>query len=196
MPILLPLPDDLSGDDEVARYWAAFATRTDVIEQALAGLGDATIEVRGNGGRPIGTVSCSDYHRKFSAITWSLTTDTFGNGGVGEIKSRWRKPNKLQGWISGEQRTNSTDFVTYGRHPDESGLIYLALHETAHVSELGIETWKRCWNAHKDEGGDRDDYANTALWRENEQVANAIVRSICLELDLPRLENPSVGYPD
>jgi hypothetical protein len=195
MPTIQPLPPDLAGDLEVADYWAEFGQRAMEIEADLAGLGAEIIEVRGNLLTLVGTVAAADVHRKFSAISWSLTTDNFGNGGIGEIKSRWENPGQLEGWISGEQRTNATDFKVYASHPDRQGLNYLALHETAHVTELGIETWKRCWNEHRDLGGNRNNYPYTAPWRMNEKIANAIVRSVCARLGLPLLE-PSVGYPN
>lgn len=195
MPTIHPLSADLAENQVLAQHWADFAQRAIEIEEALAGLDGEIIEVRGNQGTLVGTVSAADVHRKFSAISWSLTSDSFGNGGVGEIRSRWENPGELEGWLSGEQRTNAADFTIYASHPDRQGLNYLALHETAHVTELGIETWKRCWNAHRDDGGNRNNYPYTALWRENEKIANAIVRSVCTRLGLPLLE-PAVGYPN
>lgn len=196
MPTLKPLSHLLSGNAALAQHWSSFGARMAGIEAALAQLPASTrFEVRGRtSDRFLGAVTIADLRRKFAGISWELTGDQFGNGGVGEIRSNWKNKKKPTVWLSADQRTNAAHFLTYAAHPGESGLIYLALHETAHVTELGLTVGNHCWTMHRNQGGDRHDYPNTLHWKYNEAIANSIVRCVCARLELNELQNPNEGY--
>ena len=195
MPVRRPLSAALQANAQLVRDWDDFGVKLQEISAALTALPDhVSFRIDGPNSGYLGLVTAPDLRRKFDNISWTLTDASFSNGGVGEIASQWSDPNRTV-WLSADQKTRAADFTAYALHSQKSGLIYLALHETAHVTELGIRTWTTCWEAHKANGGNSNDYANTPLWTRNEAVANTIVRAVCLRLSLPQMQvDPNGGY--
>lgn len=196
MPILNPPPPPLASDPALSADWTAFGTWLERIEADLDTLPrNFSFLVRGeNTDRFVGAVPVADLKRKFAAISWTLVGDDFQNGGVGEVRSTWKKGLFKKKWMSADQRTNATSFRGYAAQPAESGLVYLALHETAHVTDLGLDTGNQCWNMFRQSGRPEAEYPQTDHWRYNEAVANSVTRSVCERLSYPVMAGPGAGY--
>jgi hypothetical protein len=195
MPSLTPLTAEQLRTPGLESAWREFGVVMNRISAALDAVAPyESFRIDGTVSGYYGLVLLADLRRKFSNISWSLTGTSFDNGGVGEVRSHWADPRRRTLWLSAEQRTNAGQFLGYALHPRASGLNYLALHETAHVTELGIRTWSQCWDEHKARGGTRDDYPNTPQWTRNEAVANTITRMVCARLGLQCLNNPNGGF--
>ena len=196
MPNLKPLAQHLSANAGLATAWANFGTLHTRIVTELAGIApNFSFVIRGDvSDRFVGSAPVADIKRKFEAISWELVDASFGNGGVGEVKSFWKDGMFRKKWLRAEQKTNATQFSAYAALPSETGLIYLALHETAHVSDLGLDVGNQCWNMFLQTGRPHAAYANSDLWTYNEAVANGLVRAICAKLGWTMMNNPGGGY--
>lgn len=196
MPVQTPLTPEQRGDEAAVGYWDRFGYQLQHISALLRAAPDyVSFDIRGSSARSYGLVNIADARRKFDNISWTLTGDSYGNGGVGQIVSRWDDPETRTRWRSAEQQTNLLNFKGYAVHLRDSGLIYLALHEMAHVTEPGIRIWTDCWNRHQQLGGTRETYPNSPDWKYNEQFANCIVIGICDGLGLIRPQfMPNPGY--
>src|SRR5438552_5143050 len=118
--------------------WAAFGQLLDEVATTLSGFAPATIwPIIGTSGGQIGEVTLADFAHKFANISWTLTNKDYSalNGGVGEVLSRF--DGKV--WIGAAEEIRAADFAVYMSWPERQGATYLALHETAHTTELGIQ---------------------------------------------------------
>ena len=196
MANLQPLSALLATDQMLSKRWSDFGSLHDRIASDLATLpSNFSFVVKGTeSGRFVGAVSIADLKTKFGAIVWRLVGANFDNGGVGAVRSIWKNGLFKKKWIGAEQDTNAEHFRTYAQHPDDAGLYYLALHEAAHVTELGLTTGNQSWNMFLQTGGAASEYSNTDLWRFNEAVANSVVQSICVKFGWPMLANPGAGF--
>jgi len=191
----MPVPDSLVENVEVTQTWERFGIILQDLATALLALADDAVFDISSGSNDIGTVSVADYRNKFSNMTWSLTLNEYHNGGVGQVVSRWSNETRRSGWLSASQEIKSESFLGYARNGDK-GLYYLAAHETAHVSDLGLTTGEKCAEDYRDRTGatNYDNYANSREWSTNEIVANLIAKQVCERLGFPTLLNASVGY--
>ena len=197
MPFVDTIPE---GHETLAAKWAVFGGFVDLIAERLADQADdAEVAVGAMDGRPIGRVGLRDFRTKFGAITWRLTTIDPGNGGVGAVTSFYRPPGstKPSKWDRGDAAFMTEGFRRYAELDDDEGLFYLALHETAHVSRLGLLVQDACWRRYLAGGGEPTAvaYANTPFMIYNEQVANEIVRVVAAQVGLDVLPNPTHGSP-
>jgi hypothetical protein len=175
--------------------WTRFGEIVGSVSEALAAKpADHVLVIEALDGTRIGLVDAADIARKFNAITWALTTKTESNGGVGAVASKFKKSGKLSSWKSGSATFHVDGFKGYAALGDE-GLHYLALHETSHVTLLGLKVQDACWTSHKKAGGKSKAYPNSERWTFNEQVANAIAISVAEWLGAPMLEAPTFGRP-
>ena len=180
---------------DLSESWARFGAIVGSVSEALAARpADHVLVIEALDGTRIGTVDAADIARKFNAITWSLTTKAESNGGVGAVSSKFKKSGKLSSWKSGAATFHVDGFKGYAALGDE-GLHYLALHETSHVTLLGLKVQDACWTSHRKSGGKSKAYPNSDRWAFNEQVANAIAISISEWLGAPMLEAPTLGRP-
>jgi hypothetical protein len=197
MPFIDTIPE---GHESLAAKWAVFGGFVDVIAERLAEQAQGfEVVVAAMDGQPIGRVVLGDFRTKFAAITWRLTTVDPGNGGVGAVTSFYKpasstKPSK---WNRGDAAFMTDGFRRYAELDDDEGLFYLALHETAHVSRLGLLVQDACWRKYLSGGGapTAAAYANTPCMIYNEQVANEIVRVVAAQVGLDVLSNPTHGSP-
>ena len=196
MPIIEALPANYTGDlQALTDTWRDFAAVVDLTLAALsAKADDDRLEVLAEDGEPIGVVEGRDVKRKFANITWSLATGGVTNGGVGEIESRFSVPGELASWTSARAAVQASGLVGYGLWHD-LGLHYLALHETAHVTQLGLETWYGCWNDFQATGQASGAYAGSAQWTYNEQVANQIAKVVGAWIAFDEIPTPNPGFP-
>jgi hypothetical protein len=197
MPFIDTIPE---GHEALRPKWAVFGGFVDEISQRLAQQPqDAEVAVAALNGDPIGRVLLGDFRAKFDAITWRLTTVDPGNGGVGAVTSFYKPPGstKPSRWNRGDAAFTVDGFRGYAALEDNEGLFYLALHETAHVSRLGLLVQDACWRKYLRDGGAATAaaYANTPLMIYNEQVANEIVRVVAAHMGLEVLPNPTHGSP-
>jgi len=186
------------GDDDLGPKWAEFGGFVGAISGRLAAEPeDARLAIAALDGAAIGGVRLGDVRRKLDAITWRLTTIDPGNGGVGAVTSVYKPPSRTQpsAWNRGDVAFMTTGFRGYAALSDNRGLYYLALHETAHVTRLGLLVQDACWRRHLRDGGEPDAYPNSPLMIYNEQVANEIVRVLAARIDVEVPAAPTHGSP-
>jgi len=182
--------------------WDRFsAAIDDVLQRFIPIHPDELWPVVGISGLHIGDVNAGDFAYKLANISWTLVQANFGgvNGGVGAVLSHfkgddWQKP---KNWTSASEEIDSGAFLRYMDLP--GGMHYLILHETAHTTYLGLQTNNQQFDNYVQSGGDRDDgaaWAASAQWYYNEQVANAIAKTVAREIGLDILDKPTCGFPD
>jgi len=189
---LTPIPAALDAD--YGTEWTAFGDLLDAVERALAALPSATAwPIESNGGTVIGTVTLQDYFRKFTNFTWTLTDKSYSalNGGVGAVVSRF---DTHRNWVSAAEEINAENFAKYMAHPKLRGATYLALHEVAHTTELGIRTDRFANDLFRERKGKRSEWPESPEWYYNERVANRIALTVADALGLPVLDKPYGGY--
>lgn len=196
MPIQRPLTPDQMQVVGIPAFWARFGDYLTLIDRRLNEMPNhISFSIRGFSGQTYGLLTVPDLRHKFANISWRLTGGSFDNGGVGQIVSKFADPINRTGWLSAEQETNIANFKAYAIQVQETGLIYLALHEAAHVTEPGIRVWSDSWSSHQQANGTKDNYPNSPPWNYNEQFANSIVAAVCDGLDLTRPRfHPNPGY--
>ena len=98
---------------------------------------DAVWPIDGTSDGHIGDVTLADFAQKFANISWTLTDKDYSaiNGGVGEVVSHFSGKT----WTGAAEEIRASDFAIYMAWPDREGATYLALHETAHVTALGLQ---------------------------------------------------------
>jgi hypothetical protein len=195
MPFNEIVPD---GHEDLRDSWAHFRQVVDdVAGKVGAYRQDAWLDILAEDDTLLGQVLVADFLRKFGRITWSLTLEGFGNGGVGAIRSVFRKKKKPtpENWTAGDAALHVDGFARYYRDWNEQGLYYLALHETSHVSLLGLRMQDACWRLHEDRHGVAANYANSEPWTFNEQVANGIALQLAATIGFPIIPAPTYGRP-
>jgi hypothetical protein len=174
--------------------WSAFGAVLFDIATRLQQLPPDTVwPIDGTSGSHIGDVALADFAQKFANISWTLTDKDYSalNGGVGEVVSHFSGKT----WTGAAEEIRASDFATYMAWPDREGAIYLALHETAHVTALGLQMNSMLFDLFLHQGGDPRRYANTPFWTYNEAVANEIAATVARAIDLPSLPTPTGGFP-
>lgn len=173
--------------------WSAFEDLLDDIETALRQLpNDSFWPIIGRSGLQLGVVTSEDFLAKFGNFSWSLVQRDFTgvNGGVGQVVSRFEHGE----WVSAAEEINAADFETYMHWPERRGATYLALHEVAHTSDLGIRTNIMAYDRFIHGGGQPDQYSRSSDWWYNERIANRIALTIADAIQFPILNNPTGGY--
>lgn len=186
------------GNDDLAPKWGEYGAFVDLIAERLADQpADDQLAIAAIDGGAIGKVALGDVYRKLTSIAWRLTTADPGNGGVGAVTSLYKPPSKTRpsNWDRGDAAFMTIGFRGYAALPDNRGLFYLALHETAHVTRLGLLVQDACWRKHLKDGGEAGDYPNSPLMIYNERVANEIVRVLAARINVDVLPNPTHGSP-
>jgi hypothetical protein len=194
-------PDCQALDEGLSAHqprWSMFGGILNDIYTKISALPlETSWEIRRSPDAPlIGHVTAGDFLAKFTSISWKLTDSAYDNGGVGEVVSQYTVSNGVQVWSSAAEQINAASFDVYMAWPDNIGSVYLALHETAHVTELGLSTGRTCYSMFIDHGGDPKSYANSPYWAFNEGVANQIAKEIATTLGWQTLGQPGGGYPD
>jgi hypothetical protein len=188
-------PIDPSLDDYRGQ-WALFDAVLSDVTVLLDGLPPETVwPIDATSGGNIGQVSLADFRFKFANIDWTLTDKSYTdlNGGVGEVASVIGADGVWQG---AHEEIRAEDFAQYMAWPDREGAVYLALHETAHVTELGLTMNKAMYDMYRHHGGDPRYYANSREWVYNEAVANRIAAAVGAAIGLAELPEPPEGFPD
>lgn len=191
-----PLPEELNSNEKLADRWKRFGEILEELDSGLTAIAGKTFEIWGSGGGNwIGEVSSKDFVHKIRNISWSLTSGTYANGGVGQVASSWGDKDRKT-WLSAKQEINADSFLVYASHPHDQGLYYLAAHETGHVSDLGLATGEKCAKEYRERTADDKftHYPASAEWAYNEAVANIIAKRVCGSLGYPVLPNPVAGY--
>ena len=186
-----PLAENLL---EYEARWTAFAQLLDEIGARLAALEPTIVwPITGSSGNLIGTVSLEDFTHKFANISWSLTDKDYShvNGGVGAVVSRFDG----RVWRSAAEEIRASDFNVYMSWPERAGATYLALHETAHTTELGLQLNSMLYDQFIHSGGQRDRYPASVQWVYNEAAANLIARTVAEAIEFPILPHPTGGFP-
>lgn len=193
MPVTAKIPKD--HEAALRQPWDAFAAFVGDISARLASQppGDA-LDIEAGDGDLIGRVGLADVRRKFDLITWSLTTKVTTNGGVGAVTSTYKSGSKPASWLSGSAAFHVDGFRDYAAF-DEQGLHYLALHETSHVTLLGLQVQDACWRKFLKGKGKAKNYPGSDFYIYNEQVANEIVRTLAARLGVATLAAPTYGSP-
>lgn len=195
MALVKALPIAFADDLSLAGAWARFGEIVELASQKLDQLPDIeTFEILAKNGELIGTVAAVDVKRKFSGLTWTLATGGVDNGGVGEVSSQFSKPGRLDSWVSAVAAVQIEGLLGYDAL-HEQGLHYLSLHETAHITLLGLNTWYGCWSEFLKTGAAMTTYAGSAQWAYNEQVANQIARVVGERIEFDEIPNPGEGFP-
>jgi hypothetical protein len=184
----------LSG--ELAAYqgrWIEFGQLLDDIEAALMRLPRGTSwPIVGTSGSEVGIVTLADFHHKFDNFSWSLTTEDYSavNGGVGAVVSHIDD----RVWQGAAEEINAANFVNYVDRPERTGATYLALHEVAHTTDLGLRLNTVLYDEFIHGGGAKDQYPNSSQWWYNERTANRIALQVANAIRFPILNNPTGGY--
>jgi len=174
--------------------WTEFGSVLSNIAARLAQLPPGTVwAIDSTNGGHIGQVTLADFAFKFANISWTLTDKDYSdlNGGVGEVVSRM----KHGAWKSAHEEIRARDFDVYMQWQNEAGAVYLALHETAHVTELGLHVNAAAYDIYIARGGDRDLYPNSPEWTYNEAVANDIAKAVAGAIGLDCMPDPTGGLP-
>jgi len=190
-PVCTPLSPGLTAYQE---SWTAFAQLLGQIAAALENLRqDAIWPIVGTSGRHIGDVSVADFEHKFGNISWTLTDKDYSdlNGGVGAVVSRFEGGV----WQNAAQEIRASDFAVYMRRRELRGATYLALHETAHTTELGLQLNNMLFDQFIQRGGDPNRYPQSSQWLYNEATANLIARTVAEAIDFPIMPDPTGGFP-
>jgi hypothetical protein len=186
-----PLADSLS---EYETRWSEFSRLLDDVSAKLAALDQSIVwQIVGASGTFIGTVSVEDFAHKFANISWSLTNKDYSdvNGGVGQVVSKYE--GKV--WRSAAEEIRASDFAVYMSWPAQKGATYLALHETAHTTELGLHLNRVLYDQFIHSGGQPDRYPDSPQWLYNEASTNLIARTVAEAIDFPILPHPTGGFP-
>jgi hypothetical protein len=181
--------------------WGEFEAAIDDVLGRLRPLHPETAwPVVGSSGLRIGTVTAGDFAFKLANFSWTLVDADFArlNGGVGQVLSSFRNDDWQHpaDWLSAAEQIDSGGFLQYMALA--GGAHYLIMHETAHATELGLSTNNLQFDQYVHTGGDRGDgraWAASPQWLYNEQVANAIARTVADALGLDILPNPTCGFP-
>jgi hypothetical protein len=182
--------------------WSQFEAAIDDLIRRLMPLNpNLAWPVVGSSGLHIGSVSSGDFAFKLANISWTLVEENFSglNGGVGAVVSNfrggdWQDPSD---WLNAAEQIDAGAFMRYLELA--GGLHYLILHETAHTTELGLRTNNLQFDQYVHRGGDRYDgtaWSKSPEWLYNEQVANAIAKTVADYFSLDILEHPTCGFPD
>ena len=183
-----------TGLNSYQQRWSEFGALLADIQARLAALPVDTVwQIDGTSGANIGQVTLADFAFKFDRISWTLTDKTYTdlNGGVGEVLS------KMDGdvWQSAHEEIRASDFDIYMQWPNREGAVYLALHETAHVTALGLRMNSMMFDMFIHHGGQSRDYANSREWTYNEAVANDVAKTVAAAIRLDCLPDPTGGFP-
>jgi hypothetical protein len=189
------IPAAFAGDAKVKAAWSDFSL---VVADALASLAakpsPAPLPILAADGQSIGSVDIADVRFKLSNIAWSLATGGVGNGGVGEMKSTFAKPGQMQTWKAGEAQVQVDGLLGYSLW-HAKGFHYLVLHETAHVTRLGLDTWMGGWTEFLKTRQPQTKYNTSPQWHWNEQVANQIAKVVGDWIGFDELPAPTEGFP-
>lgn len=188
--VCTPLDQTLS---DYSPQWADFGQLLGEIATALAALDPATVwPIQGTSGTTIGQVSLADFTHKFGNITWTLTDKDYSalNGGVGEVLSQFQ----AKVWESAAEEIRASDFATYMAWPRREGATYLALHETAHTTDLGLQLNSMLYDQFIHLGGAAGSYSKSAQWLYNEAAANSIALTVADAIGFSMLPNPTAGF--
>jgi hypothetical protein len=187
MPVSDKIPPAFAGDAKVKTAWNDFSG---VVAQALASLAAKPVPSP----LPIGLVDIVDVKFKLANIAWSLATGGVGNGGVGEMKSTFAKPGRMETWKSGEALVQVDGLLGYSLW-HAKGFHYLVLHETAHVTRLGLDTWSNGWADFLRTRQPPAKYNTSPQWHWNEQVANQIAKVVGDWIGFDEIPTPTEGFP-
>jgi hypothetical protein len=188
--VCTPLDQRLS---EYSPQWTDFGRLLGDIAMALAALDPTTVwPIEGASGTTIGQVSLADFVHKFGNITWTLTDKNYSalNGGVGEVLSQFQ----AKVWESAAEEIRASDFAVYMAWPQRQGATYLALHETAHTTELGLQLNSMLYDQFIHLGGAAGSYSKSAQWLYNEAAANLIALEVADAIGFPMLPHPTGGF--
>ena len=182
------------GLDQYHARWTEFGSVLADIGARLAQLPSHTVwPIDSTNGGHIGQVTLADFAFKFANISWMLTDKDYSglNGGVGEVISI----TSHGAWMGAHEEIRASDFDIYMQWKNEAGAVYLALHETAHVTELGLHVNAAAFDIFIARGGDRDLYPNSPEWTYNEAVANDIAKTVAAAVGLACIPDPTGGLP-
>jgi hypothetical protein len=189
------IPDDHADDEAFIGRWRRFGEIVDETATWLKGLpADETRQILADDGTYLGEVSAADVQRKFANLSWGLRTERFDNGGVGGIESRYARQGKLGTWQSASAVVQAGGFAGYAVHGEE-GLHFLVLHETSHITELGLRVNDACWKSYRKRRKREARYSDSPEWRFNEQVANQIALQLAAWMGCECLAEPTAGRP-
>jgi len=104
------------------------------------------------------------------------------------------RPLRVPGTHAAEE-IRAADFAVYMSWPVRKGATYLALHETAHTTELGLYLNALLYDQFVHLGGDRRRYPESPQWLYNEATANMIARTVADAIAFPMLPHPTGGFP-
>ena len=191
MPIDRQVPVALAADADLVRAWGAFCARHDALSrQVETALADDRLkfQITLDSGDHVGSVSARDFAYRFPRLEWSVQQFDPNNSGLGATESffsgaEWTRA-KATILPDGVKR-----FAAWG----EVGLNYLALHETAHTTPLGVATNEACYRAWEKKRKGAYDSSNP-LWLRNEKVANNIARAVARHLGLPWFQAAGAGH--
>lgn len=182
MPFDMIMPP---GAEDCAAAWGRLRDAHDVLADKIAALpDDKVIDLIATDGTNLGSFKAQEYKFKFPRLNWSLVATVPANGGVGATESlsatmgthydRWTGANTriLRGGLLG--------YDAWGA----KGLNYLALHETAHTTMLGLKMTQDCWNEHRAHEGNTPYGVDSPAWTKNERFANDIALAIAREIDV------------
>lgn len=196
MPIVEDLPDDLRTNQALVGAWGRFAGHhRDVGERIaakLAGSGDR-FPIRLADGELVGEVSAAEFADRYAKVSWSILSFETGNDGLGATVNRFEGRGSAKRWAGADARILPEGLLAFDAH-GANGLVYLALHETAHTTALGIATNEDCWKQHLAHTRHIPWGQTNPWWLRNEKTANNIMRNVAKRLALPFLADPGAQF--
>lgn len=191
MPIDRKVPANLAGDTELAAAWASFCDHHDALAVRVeTALSDPALvfQITLDSGDHVGSVQARDFAFRFPRLEWSVQQFDPNNSGLGATASFF-----VDGAWAGAKATILPEGVKRFAAWGDVGLNYLALHETAHTTPLGIATNEACYRAWLKKRKGAYDSTNP-YWIRNEKVANNIARAVARRLGVDWFKSAGAGH--
>lgn len=191
-----PLPPEYEAMPQLAEAWSRFAECHHDAAVALAATlaaSDEVIPIRLDDGDLVGNLPVREFAERYARVTWSIRDFNTMNDGLGATINQFSGAGPAKRWVSAEARILPNGLLAFHAH-GAAGLTYLALHETAHTTELGIRTNAECWASHRAQTPHLAWGQSNPWWLRNEKTANNIMRSIATRLNLATLAHPGAEF--
>lgn len=190
MPIDPDLPAGYENDQTLRAAWDDFAHIHAAISGKVATLAGnlAPIQVALASGKRVGEVVPADFAFRFARIFWSVVEFDPENAGLGATESRFDHDR----WTHALARILPEGVKRFAQW--SVGLSYLALHETAHTTPLGIAVNAVLYDRHLHSDRDVPWGPHSPYWIENEKIANNIARSVAVLIGEDPFPQAGAGY--
>jgi hypothetical protein len=190
------LPPELQLDGDLSSAWRRFCEQQQRVGHEISQkMSDSKsrFEIRLADGELVGQVDAQDFAHCYSRVRWTVMSFDTRNDGLGATVNHFTGEGSERRWDYAEARILPNGIKAFDAH-GESGHIYLALHETAHTTPLGIAMNQKCWDAHCNDPTSSTWGQSNPWWIRNEKTANNIMKVVAEHLGLSYLQNPGASF--